>query len=298
MITKSRVTGEMVLDIFENFREDHNLPKFKTPGPEKTQYAVITSSSGSILSGTSTNMFFSNDTGSFVNSSGFVIIGQNTVSEEPPQKKKRFAWLRNLFTKKKTNVIKVFAQIFENLDQIKEFDKREDYINASLRIAEQNGQTALVEKIKHIKLIHSLESQLIALGFIKVITEEQLVKFAYDCEHGLRLDWIKNFTRNIPADVIEKKNRADRLKLFENYVILHYDPENKSNQLTREEIEKKKDPILFGVFKDSRKLYYIGDWVDEYCNLTFDDLVAKIGEENLKLKQVDENLPQPVKEVH
>ena len=39
---------------------------------------------------------------------------------------------------------------------------------------------------------------------------------------------------------------------------------------TREEREKAKrrDPILFGIFKESRKLYYIGDWVDDYCDLT------------------------------
>ena len=31
---------------------------------------------------------------------------------------------------------------------------------------------------------------------------------------------------------------------------------------------KKRDPIVFGVIAGSNKLYYITDWVDEYCDLT------------------------------
>lgn len=36
---------------------------------------------------------------------------------------------------------------------------------------------------------------------------------------------------------------------------------------------KRKDPILFGVIAGSNKLYFIGDWIDEYCDLRFDDVV-------------------------
>jgi len=39
--------------------------------------------------------------------------------------------------------------------------------------------------------------------------------------------------------------------------------------------EKRKDPILFGVIAGSNKLYFIGDWIDEYCDLRFDDVVKQ-----------------------
>lgn len=40
-------------------------------------------------------------------------------------------------------------------------------------------------------------------------------------------------------------------------------------------MEKRKDPILFGVIAGSNKLYFIGDWIDEYCDLRFDDVVKQ-----------------------
>ena len=43
-------------------------------------------------------------------------------------------------------------------------------------------------------------------------------------------------------------------------------------------MDKKRDPILFGLIKGSRKLYYICDWIDEYCDLTLSQLIDKIGE--------------------
>jgi hypothetical protein len=51
---------------------------------------------------------------------------------------------------------------------------------------------------------------------------------------------------------------------------------------TRKQVEKErqaKDPIVFGAFlnEESRtvidRFYYLGDWEDEYCNLTLDKMV-------------------------
>lgn len=44
-----------------------------------------------------------------------------------------------------------------------------------------------------------------------------------------------------------------------------------------------KDPILFGVMEHSRKLYYIGDWKDEYCDLTLEDMFTSLGEKVLEI---------------
>ncbi len=280
MIVKD-INNRDSLEIFERFEIDRNLPKHKKDVSTSPQYTIISG-----LGITSSTSNFTNGTSFIVNSSGFSGESQVTRfgSTAPLKTENLFQKVLNFFSRKK-NVKSVFTQVFENLDQIKTFKEREDYINETISVAENNGQTALVEKIKAIRTALLLESQLISLDFIKVISEEQLIKFAYDCEKGLRLDWLKNFTRNIPKDIIEKKVRADSLKLFDNYAILHFDPDNKSNSLTNSEIEKKKDPILFGVFKESRKLYYVADWKDELCNLTFDQLIDKIGKDNLELKK-------------
>jgi hypothetical protein len=144
--------------------------------------------------------------------------------------------------------------------------------------AHQNGQAALEETLIKGQKRNIIESALAATGFNKFIGEDNVIKFYKECEKGLRLDWIENFTRDIPDQVIEQKNKADALKIFDNYVVLHYDPNKKAYKLTHEEIQKKKDPILFGVFQESDRLYFIGDWIDENCNLTFDQLTDKLAE--------------------
>lgn len=46
--------------------------------------------------------------------------------------------------------------------------------------------------------------------------------------------------------------------------------------MTQKEKEKAKDPILFGVIQGSRKLYFIGDWIDDYCDLTLEKMMKTI----------------------
>ena len=71
---------------------------------------------------------------------------------------------------------------------------------------------------------------------------------------------------------------------------MHYDPAGKSSAKTKKEIEEEKDPILFGVFKESRRLYYIGDWIDEYCNLTMNEVAKLLGKKSVYANDIGENI--------
>jgi hypothetical protein len=117
----------------------------------------------------------------------------------------------------------------------------------------------------------------------KAVSADKIVELAQGSKKALSLDYIQNYGRVIPTDVIKKKIEADKLHVFDNYVILHYDPDGKSYVATekerKKEVERKKDPILFGVIMGSDKLYYIADWIDEYCDLTFDKLTEILGKE-------------------
>lgn len=156
----------------------------------------------------------------------------------------------------------------------------------TLENAENNNQIALAERIKDFAIILKFELLLSTTKFNKYLTEEQISKF-YDMtsvheryKTNLHLTYIKNFLKVIPENVTELKKEADTLKVFDNYVILHYDYNGKSIGETKAEEAKRKDPILFGVIQNSRKLYYIGDWVDEYCDLTLDVIIKRIGDKS------------------
>lgn len=168
-------------------------------------------------------------------------------------------------------------------------DSKEKYKNrikeyvALLKQCDVMGQTSMKEKLFQNIIINKYESILYAHGYTKLITEEKLVEFVKKSEKGLSLTYIDNYTKIIPLDITQKVIEANKLEVFDNYCILHYDPDKKSYQQTQEDIkkenQKRRDPILFGMIKNSNKLYYIGDWVDDYCDLTFDKIIDTMGKE-------------------
>ena len=200
------------------------------------------------------------------------------------KKEKRQSIFKKFFCKKSEKqapVTAVFKAILSNKQEIAEFKDRTSAINRLIGNARKAGQISLVEKLEQENLVSRFESALYVKDFRKFLTEEQLLRFVKNCEKGLCLDWIKHFTRIIPQSVLKEKFRADNAELFDNYVVLHFDPDNKATlEKDRAEAARKaKDPILFGVVRGSRKLYFIGDWVDELCDLTLQQIADKLGEE-------------------
>ena len=207
-----------------------------------------------------------------------------------PRPSTLWSTIKDFFRKKKASdkfdVVKYFADVHmaskENSD--KYVNRLSEYINC-IGIAESTGQVALKEKLFGQLVINKYESILYANGYDKLITEDVMVKLTKKAPKALSLTYIANYTRTIPLDVTKKKLELDTLEIFDNYVILHYDPNGKSYAQTvkerRKEVEKAKDPILFGVIAGSDKLYYIGDWEDEYCNLRLENVVDIVGQEEV-----------------
>lgn len=195
----------------------------------------------------------------------------------------------------KFDVAKFFSNVKlasdESVDKYK--NRLNEYISC-IGYTEKTGQVALKEKLFQNLVINKYESILYANGYNKLITEAQLVKFAKNCPKALSLDYISNYTRAIPLDVIKKKIDADNMEVFDNYVILHYDPDGNGADMTLEEkkkeVDKAKDPILFGVISGSKKLYYICDLVDEMCDLTWDTVVDTLGGEILEKEFLTEKI--------
>lgn len=170
-----------------------------------------------------------------------------------------------------------------------------DYLIAIYN-ANRSGQVAYKEILFNNIIINKYESLLYASDLYKCITEEQLVEFANKTNRGLKLTYIKNYVRPIPTDVISYKEKVDELEVFDNYVVLHYDPDEKFAKKTekekQEEIERAKDPILFGLIANSNKLYFVKDWIDESVgdDLTFDKIVEALGEEKLSDSYLTEKI--------
>ena len=182
-----------------------------------------------------------------------------------------------------------FKSVKNNTKELMFVNERTSGLSKLIQQASKNGQMALMEQLASNLCTYKLEIQMLSMGVHKYVTEETIVTFYKMCKKGLRFDWVKNYTRQIPETVLAVKQRADELEIFDNYAILHYDPDATAYSKTNEE---RRDPILFGVLRDSTKLYFIGDWIDEYCDLTLEQLADLVGKEKIHNIEIPESFKE------
>ena len=236
----------------------------------------------------------------------FTVEGSSMMTITDNSRKGLIDNIKDFFSKKiqknkekkianKFDVVKFFSDVKLSAEDeaAKYRDRLAEYVNC-IGIAEKSGQIALKEKLFNNLVINKYETILFSKGLVKAVTEETIVKLAKDSPKALALDYIQNYIRNIPINVIKKKFEIDQLEIFDNYVILHYDPNGVSyaqtNKEKEEEEKKKRDPIMFGVIEGSTKLYYIDSWEDEYCDLTWDKMVDIIGKETIEKDFISETI--------
>ena len=150
---------------------------------------------------------------------------------------------------------------------------------------EKNGQFSFSEKAMAAWIVLMRESEIYATGFTTFIDEVLLKKFinkAGDKKKDVLITSLEDFERIIPKECANLIQKAKRNKIFDEIVIVHYDPHLES--VSKKEKKKiqtaRKDPIAFGKIDETNRLYFITDWEDEYCDLTFEDI-----QDGLKLEE-------------
>lgn len=279
------------LEVFENFIVDKNLKRKKSD--------PIDSMSGS-------GLFMDAEISMSIGSSDITWTENTRIVEYLEyvysHNRTLINWIKLKFAKsflKEKTVKKVkyksVDQFFKDIKSVVKELKLEknslDFYVKAMDTAEKNGQKALMEILYSKKEEIITETSLIKAGITQYVSEEDVVKFFEKSKLPkkiLKLTWMKNYARIIPEDVLQKKKAFDEKGLFDNYVILHFDKNDDGSQMTQKEKEKAKDPILFGVCKHSRKLFYVGDWIDEYCDLTLDKFLETLEMENARELSKDE----------
>lgn len=278
------------LQIFESFEIDYSLPKHK----KERDFSITVNGSTPTSNSLWSNMSFVD--GQNIERTTTIDIRRQMHDQNPTfigwLKLKAYIWSSRMIKENKPlkaiTIKEYFNEFKTNIEELNYIDDIANHYEAILQKAESLNQTALVEKLRDMIEVVRAESYLIDTDLNKFITEKNVCDLYKKVgkDKNLKLTWLKNFARVIPDIVYDAKKLADEKIVFDNYVILHYDPKNNGDKLTKEEVEKKKDPILFGVIKNSRKLYYIADWIDEYCDLTLEQMVSilgnKVGEINNK----------------
>jgi hypothetical protein len=260
------------LEIFDFFYIDTNLPKHKKVNDSENHFTVRNDFLVENDFAPSTGGFYGQNMSIKQKIKNWII--SKLDSNKKDKKIKRVISIPEFFT----SMSKSFEELTSVLDVALYYEK-------ALVQANENGQVALEQKIKDNINIVKYEAQLISIGLTKYVTEKQVIDLFEKVgeDKNLKLTWIKNFNRIIPENVYKIKKDVDSRLIFDNYVILHYDPINNGEKLTKEEIEYKKDPILFGLINNSKKLYYVADWKDDYCDLTLEEMFNTLGENVLEI---------------
>lgn len=150
------------------------------------------------------------------------------------------------------------------------------------------GQTAAIKKL--IFLIETVEKErkLVKLGINTFVYRDDIEDYIDNvAKDVVKIIELERYEREIPDKIVEVISETK--ELFDKMYIVFTDYTGKvERQVERE--RRAKDPILFGTFQNTEnrilveRFYFLGDWEDEYCDLTLDKLVAQMENQGKKVE--------------
>lgn len=144
------------------------------------------------------------------------------------------------------------------------------------------GQTNMARKIFNQYSVIMKELRAASFGFKTIVYKSDIEKFIKDIsKHPVKIIELENYPREIDDKVLDKLIKAKENELFDEYYIVFTDYTGEETKKVAKE-RRDRDPILFGAFKNEDKngvpeerFFYIGDWIDKYCDLTLDEMLIQ-----------------------
>ncbi len=167
---------------------------------------------------------------------------------------------------------------------VKVYDNCLDLLNKYKITGQQKGMRKLMF---HLECIEK-EREIVKMGINTFIYRDDIEEYIDSvAKDTVKIIELENYEREIPDEIVEivaaVKDKFDQL-----YVVFTDYTGKVERQVEKERREK--DPILFGTFQNPSnrtvidRFYYLGDWEDEYCDLTLDKMVnetEKAGKRNI-----------------
>ena len=157
------------------------------------------------------------------------------------------------------------------------------------------GQTRGLRKILFCMDSIDKERELVKMGINTFVYRDD-IDFYIDkvSKNTVKIIELERYEREIPDEIVDViaqvKDKFDQL-----YVVFTDYTGKEERKIEAE--RRQKDPILFGTFQDKDKrvivdrFYYLGDWIDEYCDLTLDKMVNET--ENLGKRNIIRTISTP-----
>lgn len=178
-----------------------------------------------------------------------------------------------------------FDSMKEKKNTVTSEDLKKIYDNC-LELANKYRITGQVRGLR--KILFCMESiekeqKLVDMGITTFIYKDDIdfyidsvAKSRKRYKNPIKIIELERYEREIPDEIVEVIDKTK--ELFDQMYIVYTDYTGKEERKIEAE-RKQKDPILFGTFQNKEKkvcvdrFYYLGDWIDEFCDLTLDKMV-------------------------
>ena len=163
------------------------------------------------------------------------------------------------------------------------------------------GQTKALKKLIFQVEVIEKERALVKMGVNTFVYKDDIENYIDNIsENVVKIIDIESYERDIPDEIVETVEKTKTI--FDQLYIVFTDYTGKVEREI-EETRREKDPILFGTFqsKENRiiidRFYYLGDWVDEYCDLTLDKMIKETASKSSKTISAKISTPTQLKEL-
>lgn len=183
-----------------------------------------------------------------------------------------------------------FKDIKSNLQdaELESFNKQISLLGQQIIGAQKIGQKSLLDRLAFTYKVIQKEQQLYAHGITKYLLKDDILKFLglVVPKNSIKIIELDRFPRPIPLDVLNKIEEAKKLEIFDDFLVIFSDftEQNYETPEERALVARNRDPVVFGWFKNDQtnlkhdRVYFIADWIDDYCDLNFTALIQKMSE--------------------
>lgn len=190
----------------------------------------------------------------------------------------------------------IFESIKDRKEKIDHEGLKQYYENCLTLIKkfEITGQKESLKKLLfHITCMEK-EMKLIDMGVDTYINYEDIKSFLDRPENKeILLVALEDYPRDIPDEIVETISKTK--DIFKKMYVIFTDYTGTVKPELKKKKAKEKDPILLGAFVDIKtrtkleRFYFLGDWVDEYCDLTLEKMVSQgVEVHNISTKSLEE----------
>lgn len=199
------------------------------------------------------------------------------------------------------NATQYFNYLKEKKQTVTDKDLKDLY-NGYLLLVEKysiTGQKRVIEKLRFLADNIEKEMQVVGLGINSFVYRDDIEDYIDNISKNVvKIIELENYPRDIPDNIVQVI--AKTKDIFDKMYVVFTDYTGKAEKEVAKE-RREKDPMLFGTFQKPRtdtrnggvvlndRFYFLGDWEDEYCDLTMDKFLQEAGKEKLQTVVIPTN---------